>query len=112
MDNKQFLEEFKKITEKMYEIAVAKNSDYAGSTVESDPFHNFKTVESLGVCQTEQGFLTRMTDKFCRITNFVRSGELKVKDESVEDTLLDLANYAIIMRLYLKSKKNPTNAMN
>jgi hypothetical protein len=46
-----------------------------------------------------------MSDKFARITTFVNKGVLKVKDESVEDTLLDLANYCILMAGYIKSKR-------
>ncbi len=93
----------KEMCEKMHQITLAKNSDYTGGT--SDPFENFTRVESLGICTTEQGFLTRMTDKLCRIASFVKQGTLQVKTESVEDTLLDLANYAILMAGYLKLKK-------
>jgi len=88
---------------KMLEISKQKNKDYTGGN--SDPFANFTKVESMGICSTEQGFLTRMTDKLCRITSFVQQGSLEVKDESVEDTLIDLANYSILMLGYLNSKK-------
>jgi hypothetical protein len=40
-----------------------------------------------------------------RIASFVKNGELKVKDESVQDTLLDLANYSMLFAAYLKSIK-------
>jgi hypothetical protein len=46
-----------------------------------------------------------MTDKMARIGSFVKRGELVVKDESVKDTLLDLANYAMLFAAYLESKK-------
>lgn len=88
---------------KMRKIMEAKNSDYAGQT-DLDPFANFTRVEVLGICKTEVGFLTRMTDKLCRIATFVKSGDLKVKDEAVTDTLLDLANYSILMAAYIKSR--------
>lgn len=90
-------------TAKMVEICKAKNSDYAGAS--SDPFANFTRVESLGICKTEVGFLTRMTDKLCRIASFVAKGTLAVKDESVEDTLLDLANYCLLFGAYLAEKR-------
>jgi hypothetical protein len=86
----------------MVSITRSKNHDYGG---DSDPFSNFTCVERLGICSTEQGFLTRMMDKMARITTFTRQGKLLVKDESVEDTLLDLANYCILMAGYLKSRK-------
>jgi hypothetical protein len=80
-----------------------KNADYTGFK-DDNPFANFEAVEAFGL-NTEIGFLTRMTDKMARIASFVRNGELKVKDESVQDTLLDLANYSMLFAAYLKSKK-------
>lgn len=99
-----YLEEKTKL---MVETARRKNADYAGAG--TDPFQNFTRVESLGICNTEVGFLTRMTDKLCRIASFVAAGTLQVKDESVQDTLLDLANYALLMSAYIESKKEPAS---
>lgn len=56
--------------------------------------------------KTEQGFLTRMMDKMKRISSFVEKGELQVKDESVTDTLRDLANYSCLLAGYIKSQKD------
>ena len=88
---------------KMIAVTKAKNADYTGTSL--DPFANFSRVEAIGICSTEQGFLTRMFDKFSRVTSFVQKGVLQVKDESVEDTLIDLANYAILMAGYIRSKR-------
>lgn len=77
-----------------------KNSDYTGAT--DDPFANFKAIEVYGI-KTEIGFMTRMTDKMARVASFIKNGELMVKDESVQDTLLDLANYSMLFAAYLKS---------
>jgi len=96
----QFAEGF---FEQCLEISKKKNADYTGDT--NDPFSNFKSVETLGV-PTEVGFLTRMMDKMKRIASFVEKGELQVKDEAVEDTLNDLANYCCLMAGYIKSKDN------
>lgn len=85
-------------------ISKAKNADYTGGA--ADPFANFKAVEILGIT-TEQGFLTRMMDKMKRIASFAEKGELQVKDESVTDTLRDLANYACLLAGYIESKKEP-----
>jgi hypothetical protein len=84
------------------EISKRKNADYTG--VSQDPFANFKSVESLGI-STESGFLTRMMDKMARIGSFASNGSLQVKDESVTDTLRDLANYACLLAGYIESKK-------
>lgn len=101
----RLLEYMEDRTTKMLAICKAKNADYAGANAEQDPFANFARVEALGICKTEVGFLTRMTDKLCRIASFVAKGELMVKDESVEDTLLDLANYCLLLGAYFAEKK-------
>jgi propanediol dehydratase large subunit len=46
-----------------------------------------------------------MMDKMKRIGSFVENGELMVKDESVLDTLQDLANYSCLMAGYILSEK-------
>ena len=85
------------------EISKKKNADYTGG--DDNPFSNFQSVEVLGI-KTEQGFLTRMMDKMKRISSFVEKGELQVKDESVTDTLRDLANYSCLLAGYIKSQKD------
>lgn len=89
------------------EISRAKNADYTGKN--QDPFSNFQSVEVLGI-STEQGFLTRMMDKMKRIASFVENGQLLVKDESVTDTLRDLANYSCLLAGYIKSKSDDLKA--
>lgn len=103
MNKEEYFKYHEKICTKMMEITRAKNADYTG--VGSDPFSNFTRVELLGNCSTEQGFVTRMVDKLSRIISFVQKGILEVKDESVEDTLIDLANYCILFSGYIKHKK-------
>lgn len=104
MNREQYLQTFEELTTKMLEITKAKNSDYCGD--DSSPFKNFTMVETIGFASTEQGFMTRMTDKIMRVSTFVRHGILKVADEKVEDSLLDLANYCLLMICYLRSKKS------
>jgi len=98
----ELFEAHKAACQKMHDILRAKSMDYAQG---DDPFSNFTLVEKLGIASTEQSFLTRMMDKFSRLISFVRKGTLKVKDESVEDTLLDLANYCILLALYIRQKR-------
>lgn len=110
MDQKQLLDFFDKVTKNMRDIMVRKNSDYTGGN--KDPFGNFSAVEHIdfGV-STEQGILVRMTDKIKRIASFVKQGTLQVKDESVSDTLLDLANYCILFAAFLSAKKVDKSAV-
>lgn len=106
MNREELLTFHAEFTLKMEDICEKKNADYAGSV--ACPFANFTRVEMLGFATAEQGFLTRMMDKFCRISSFVKNGTLMVKDESVTDTLLDLANYCVLMAAYLQHKKDLT----
>lgn len=102
MTRQEFLEFHKELCDKMHTICQSKNADYAGAG--KDAFHNFTTVNAWGI-STEVGFMTRMTDKMARIASYIEKGQLEVKDESVEDTLLDLANYCLLFMGYLKTSK-------
>ncbi len=80
----------------MAEIHDRKNADYATN---SDPFSNFRACEGGGVPVLD-GVLARASDKWSRFTNLhakERHGIVAaVSEETLEDTLLDLANYALI----------------
>lgn len=88
---------FLALLDEMRRVHEAKNSDYADS--EHDPWRNFRECERFGVAAFD-GCLTRTSDKWQRICNLrlkEREGrEVGVKSEAIEDTLLDLANYALI----------------
>lgn len=62
-----------------------KNTDYGNSFD--------KTLDEFGLVASA----TRMSDKFNRFKSLMRSGSTaRVEDEKIEDTLLDLASYAIM----------------
>ena len=105
MTRKEFLEFHKNCCTEMHTITAQKNADYSADS-ENDAFGNFRMVQYLGAATVEQGFITRMTDKLARIASFCKKGELQVKNESVTDTLLDLANYCILFAGYLQSEKD------
>lgn len=105
MTKKELIEFAEEFYAKGISTTKAKNADYTGGS--DDPFSNFTCVEAYGV-KSEHGFITRMSDKMKRISSFVTNGELQVKDESVTDTLQDLANYSMLFAAYIKSKS--TNA--
>ena len=52
------------------------------------------------LCSVEEGILVRMTDKINRIATLIYQDNA-VKDEKIQDTLLDLAVYSIILKTYL-----------
>lgn len=109
MTKPEYLEFHKKFCKEMIVITEQKNHDYTGGS--TDPFANFKGVGHLvdlpGV--VEIGFITRMSDKMARIGSFISRGTLEVKEESVVDTLKDLANYAALFAGYLESEKEIKN---
>lgn len=61
-----------------------KNHDYG------DSFHVTFLEEGMAMPRI------RLGDKFSRFKTLSRQGDWKVNDESIKDTLLDLANYAIM----------------
>lgn len=105
MTQKDYLEEFEKMCAVMLEVTRAKNIDYAGGN--NNAFTNFEQIAHLtnGKISVEMGILVRMTDKMSRITNLL-SNEAQVKEESLDDTLKDLAVYATILRIYRRHKLN------
>lgn len=79
---------FMAVLERMAKIHHAKNADYGNSYELAADLLGRPVVEVL---------LSRMTDKLARACNLVRrNGQAAVKDESLADTLLDLANYAVM----------------
>lgn len=106
MNKAEYLNFHKQFCERMMQITERKNADYSGAG--DDPFNNFRHIGNMvhvpNVDMVAAGFLTRMSDKFSRIGSFIAKGELQVKDESVEDSLLDLANYAALFSGYLRER--------
>ena len=83
----------KELLDNMHDVYVRKNHDYGDSVHE--------TYERYGMTS----FLVRMEDKMNRIRTLDEAEDIKVKDEKMEDTLLDLANYAILAIIELKRDK-------
>lgn len=97
-----FLADLRAEFDTCYKIVQAKNQDYGAK---ADPFRNFRGAELVGV-PNDQAVLVRMSDKMARIATLLekaREGQgAAVSDESVEDTLRDLANYALILLLFIR----------
>lgn len=84
------------ICESARRVMVGKNSDYA---LEDYPYKNLESTAAFTRVSTEEGILVRMGDKMSRLGVLLdpsNSGPA-VKDESIDDTLLDLINYAILL---------------
>lgn len=83
---------FNNILDKMRKIHESKNNDYSPE----GEFGNFSESERVGV-EPWRGAFVRLQDKYTRCCNLIRGKEQMVKNEALEDTLLDLANYAVIV---------------
>ena len=73
---------------------------------------NLAYGDSFSKSLDEDGLLVlkiRLGDKFNRISSLIKRNELKENDESLEDTLLDMAGYAILGLKYLEEHKDEFN---
>lgn len=77
------------ICQKLNQIYKAKNHDYG------DSFGD--TYKKLGIISA----VTRLSDKMNRLVSLAVKYDVQVKDEKIEDTLLDMANYAIMTLIEL-----------
>lgn len=75
---------FKQLTDYMISLYSKKNRDY------DDAFH--KSLDEDGILVAK----IRLGDKLRRFTSLIKREEQLVEDETLEDTLLDLASYAIM----------------
>jgi len=105
MNRDQLLHLHGELTKEAQNLMRQKNHDYAGGENKEMPFANFTRCEAMGFSTTEQGFGVRLTDKLSRLSTFCGSGVLKVKDESVKDTVLDIINYVVLLYAYVQSVK-------
>ena len=81
--------EFKNITTEMSELYSKKNHDYG------DAFG--QTFAELGIISA----ITRISDKTNRLKSLATKDQ-RVDDEKIEDTLMDLANYAVMTLIELQ----------
>ena len=88
-------ERHSEITKQLNEIYIAKNTDYG------DAFGD--TFKKLGIISA----VTRIADKTNRLMSLSAKteSERNVKDETIKDTLMDLANYAIMTLIEMEQSE-------
>jgi hypothetical protein len=106
MNREQFIEFHKQLTDRALAISSKKNHDYCGTQVKDNPFANLQLVEKMGICSTEIGIMTRISDKLSRINSFLQQGVLLVEDEKIDDTVLDSLNYIILLAAVISDRRN------
>ena len=83
---------FKQITDKMHETYKAKNYDYGNSFD--------KSMDEFGLTAA----VVRMSDKMERLKSLTKK-KAQVKDESIADTLMDLATYCVMTVMHLNKEE-------
>ena len=91
-----------KLLDDMKALHIKKNMGYSGKS--RDRWANFRMSESFGV-PAYLGALVRASDKWIRITNLIKDSDLDQVGEPVEDTLMDLASYCLIVICLLREAK-------
>lgn len=86
--------EYKQLLDEAWDLHIRKNAGYAGAE-SPDPWANFRMSEAFNVSAFE-GCMVRLTDKYIRVTNLMKSADNEQVGESIRDTLRDLSAYALI----------------
>jgi hypothetical protein len=95
MTKEQYLRRFTEITEEMFRITSIKNHDYSPG---DEALANFNEFGAAGV-------LVRISDKTKRLKTAIWHKQNYLVNESVIDTVTDLAVYSIIMRILIEEEE-------
>lgn len=88
--------QFKEVVKGMISTYIRKNHDYGNSFD--------KSLDKFGLVAS----VVRIGDKMNRIESLVQKKTM-VQDESIRDTLLDMANYAIMTVMWMDNQKKCDN---
>lgn len=75
----------KSVCEKLNEIYIKKNTDYDDAFAKGIKEHGYQSA------------IVRIDDKLNRIKSLMLNSKSAMVNESIEDTLIDLANYALML---------------
>jgi hypothetical protein len=89
----QMHQSMRKTFDECFDISLKKANDYSKG---SNTYRNFEGSIRIGI-SVQKGIMLRMQDKFVRLENLLENDTPKVA-ESIEDTLMDLINYAAILK--------------
>jgi hypothetical protein len=98
----------RRLNKKADRLLLAKGNDYnATQQAAGDTLFNLRVCAMLGITPSPvDGVLARMSDKLMRLVSLTRPGtRQKVQDESIEDTIVDLRNYADYLLAFVKEER-------
>ena len=87
-------EKIEKVLNEMFELYKKKNADYGDGITKN--LDNYKIAFP--------SYIFRIKEKAERCLSLQENGEAQVKDEKLTDTLLDIANYAVILVAWLENR--------
>lgn len=92
MSNEEHVRQHKEVCELLNSTYEQKNRAYGNSFGD--------TYNDLGIISA----VTRISDKFNRLKTLAKNKEINQGDESIADTLLDMANYCIMTYMELQNE--------
>lgn len=96
-EQEKFFLHFTKI---MYDTLMRKGSDYSDL---SDRLSNFKMAGAITGLSPEQNCLSLIATKVARLGQLLAPGRTP-SNESVQDSVLDMANYAVLLAMLLDDR--------
>lgn len=100
----EFIADLENTYKTAIEIVKKKNHDYSK---DSDPFSNFRAIAYILNRPPEEVIMMFVVNKISRATNLF-GRDNAVKDEAIEDTLVDCINYMAILKSYLSYGRKTT----
>jgi len=100
MTQEEQVKHFEELTTQMKNILFKKGNDYANQ----DRLSNFKLAGSICGLKAEQNCLSLIATKVARLGVLLGSNK-EPNNESIQDSILDLANYSILLSMILKDSE-------
>lgn len=91
------IEQHEKICNDLHKLYIQKNKAYGDSFGE--------TYKKLGIISA----VTRISDKYNRLVNLATHRDINTGDESIRDTLIDLANYGLMTVMEIDNEAEQKN---
>ena len=95
-----FLQDAQQLLNKCLQLLASKNHDYSET---QDAFANFKLAAHIAGIPTEQTLLTLLGMKLARLNQLLGKSK-QPKHEAIEDTLMDVINYTLLLRGILQER--------
>ena len=99
MTQQEQLKHFEALTSQMKQILFKKGNDYANT----DRLSNFKLAGAICGLTAERNCLTLIATKVARLGVLLNT-ENKPNNESIHDSIVDLANYSVLLSMIMADK--------